>query len=67
MAPRHLGAQKEEGTVFLNVTIGKFGFRDKYTSEYVTGGNMSAAKMRKVLESDFHLFPNVGAQDNNSD
>ena len=67
LVPGYISARKDEGTVFLNPRLGKFGFRDKYTSEYRTGGDMSESKMRRLAESGFHLFPDAGSKNTNPD
>jgi hypothetical protein len=61
--PGFLGSQKIRGTVFINLRLNQFGFRDEGSNEYRTGGSMSDSKIRKVVTSDFHLFPTAGAND----
>ena len=61
LVPGFLGSQKIRGTVFINIRLNQFGFRDEGSNEYRTGGYMSDWKIRKVENSGFHLFPTAGA------
>ena len=61
IVPGFLGSQKIRGTVFINLRLNQFGFRDEVSNEYRTGGYMSDSKIRTVTNSGFHLFPTAGA------
>lgn len=61
IVPGFLGSQKIRGTVFINLRLNQFGFRDAVSNEYRTGGYISDSKIRTVANSDFHLFPTAGA------
>lgn len=63
ITPGFLGSQKIRGTVFINLRLNQFGFRDEGSNEYRTVSYMSDSKIRKVANSDFHLFPTAGAND----
>jgi len=60
LVPGFLGARKIRGTIFINLRLNQFGFRDEGSYEYRTVGSMSDNKIRKIAESDFHLFPTAG-------
>lgn len=59
-----IGSNKEEGTVLINLRLNKVGFRDKSTYELRTAMAMSYKKIMKIAQSEFHLFPNAGKNDN---
>lgn len=61
LAPGFLGSQKIRGTVFINLRLNQFGFRDEGSNEYRR--YMSKSKIRTVVNSGFHLFPTAGAND----
>jgi hypothetical protein len=60
LVPGFLGSKKIRGTVFINLRLNQFGFRDQDSYDYRTAGHMSDNKIRKLAEADFHLFPTAG-------
>lgn len=60
LVPGFLRVKKIPGTVFINLRLNQFGFRDENSCEYRTGGFMNNNKIRKLAESDFHLFSTAG-------
>ena len=60
LVPGFLGKYKEEGTVFINLKMNKVGFRDNPNYKCRTALKMSDKKIRRLAETDFHLFPDAG-------
>jgi len=60
LVPGFLGKYKEEGTVFINLKMNKVGFRDNSNYKCRTALKMSDKKIRRLAETDFHLFPDAG-------
>ena len=60
LVPGFLGHSKIEGTVFINLRLNKVGFRDNSGYRFRTAMTMKDRKIRKLAETDFHLFPDAG-------
>ena len=60
LVPGFVGKNKVEGTVFINLEMNKVGFRNYSNSRCRTAMSMSDDKIRRLVETDFHLFPEAG-------
>ena len=58
--PGFLGKYKKEGTVFINLKMNKVGFRDNSTYKCLTALRINDKKIRRLAETDFHLFTDAG-------
>ena len=57
MMPGRLGTSRIPGTIFLNVRLNQYGFRDKYYN-YQIAGAITDEDLTKLQNSNFiHLFP----------
>ena len=57
--PGLLGKDKKEGRVFINLKMNKVDFRDNSTYKCRTALKMNDKKIRRLAETDFHLFPDA--------
>ena len=64
LVPGFLGYHKIEGTVFINLRLNKVGFRDNDGYRFRTAMTMNDSKIRKLAETDFHLFLDSGKPEN---
>lgn len=64
LAPGSIGYHQKRGTVLVNLRLGIVGFRDETTYEMRTTMKMSENQIRKLVNRNFHLFPNAGANNN---
>ena len=64
LIPGFLGYNKIEGTVFINLRLNKVGFRDNDGYRFRTAMTMNDSKIRKLAETDFHLFLDSGKPEN---
>jgi hypothetical protein len=60
MVPGFLRSSKIEGTVFINMRLGKIGFRDYGTNKFRTALSMDKKQIEDVANEGFHLFPKAG-------
>lgn len=60
LVPGKLGVKEIRGTIFINLRLNMYGFRDNDTYRYRSAGSMTDEKIRQLADSDFHLFPNAG-------
>jgi hypothetical protein len=60
MVPGFLRSSKIEGTVFINMRLGKIGFRDYGTNKFRTALSMDKEQIEDVANEGFHLFLKAG-------